>query len=543
MSVESNVKFVNRSEALSKGVKPLKVLTISLAVIIIAVIVLFFAKGFEIGKAESAIDFEDYKDFGHSWYYFDDTTKIPISHVDNAQPINKKTVTIYKTLSVESNTNNTIFFLSEQQAVRVSIDSDVIFEYAMDGVADPQNIIGNNYCVVKLPSNSAGKTLSIQYVAVNDTVRLPSITIGSDGSALSLFLQQRAASFLIIAILFALSIGLFIMFSAQKGLDSESSLTTIYLSFLLFLVCIWMLSDSQLLQLIIKNGRLIELIKYYTFMIMPIPYLLFLKGVCPKCANVFYFLSVTLIMNLFLISFLYLTGIMGFEISLTITISLISVIALILLVVLYFNVKKSTQVQAVFYGTMLFFATIAILFSSYRFGKGYIFLCQLSLALYLIFLSYFAWRKNRQLIREHVHFNLYKRMAYTDTMTGVGNRAAYDQRLTELGKGDIAFKRIAIIIADLNRTKDINDNYGNEIGDRLIVALAMCMQTASGGMGECFRIGGDEFALIFVDDDVPENAVEKLENAISKYNQNSEFTLSAACGYIDEKVTQVSPMV
>lgn len=541
MNAESNINFANSQDTSNKGFRPLRVLAILVAVIVVSVVVLFFLKGYNFGKSDSAIDFDDYMDFGASWYYFDEAKTVHVSHLDQLGVINKKSFTLYKTLPNEVNLYNTMFFLSELQAVRVSINDDVIFDYAMEDLSDPQNIIGNNYCVVHIPANSAGKTLSVQLVGVNNKVKIPDISIGSSGSALSLFLQQRASSFAIVGALFAFSIALLIMFTSQRRLDSESSMTTLYLSFHIFLTAIWMLADSQLLQLLLKNGRLIELIKYYTFMVMPIPYFLFLKGVTQRGARAFYLLSILHILNVFLISFLYLTGIMGLENSLAITIVIMTVSVLILLSILYRNFKRAPQAKVVFAGSLLFFLIIALLCAGYRYGKGYALLCRASLSAYLVFLSFIAWNKNQKLTSEHVHFNLYKRMAYTDAMTGVGNRAAYDQRLMELGSGNISFSRIAIIIADINGTKAINDNYGNEVGDRLIVALAMCMQSASGGVGECFRIGGDEFALIFVDE-VPENVLQKLENAIERYNQQSTFKLSAACGYIDEKVTHISPM-
>ena len=94
---------------------------------------------------------------------------------------------------------------------------------------------------------------------------------------------------------------------------------------------------------------------------MPIPYFLFLKGVTQRGARAFYLLSILHILNVFLISFLYLTGIMGLENSLAITIVIMTVSVLILLSILYRNFKRAPQAKVVFAASLLFFLIIALL--------------------------------------------------------------------------------------------------------------------------------------------------------------------------------------
>ncbi|MBR1558856.1 MAG: diguanylate cyclase [Clostridia bacterium] len=92
-------------------------------------------------------------------------------------------------------------------------------------------------------------------------------------------------------------------------------------------------------------------------------------------------------------------------------------------------------------------------------------------------------------------------LALKDGLTSIRNRTAYDQavdRLTErLAGEDVDF---AIAMIDLNDLKRINDTYGHERGNEAIIRLSrMVCDTFKHSM--VFRIGGDEFAAILLNDD------------------------------------------
>lgn len=87
-------------------------------------------------------------------------------------------------------------------------------------------------------------------------------------------------------------------------------------------------------------------------------------------------------------------------------------------------------------------------------------------------------------------------LAYTDNLTGAGNKAAYEKQITHIDwdilAGDTEF---AIVMVDLNYLKRINDNFGHDRGNLYIKNLyAVLQQTFQND--KIFRIGGDEFVII-----------------------------------------------
>ncbi len=93
-----------------------------------------------------------------------------------------------------------------------------------------------------------------------------------------------------------------------------------------------------------------------------------------------------------------------------------------------------------------------------------------------------------------------RRMAYTDVLTGLGNRLAFrenlDQRLMQLrGAG----QQLALLFADVDDFKRVNDTLGHEAGDEVLVQFANRIRDAVEGFGGASliaRFGGDEFVIL-----------------------------------------------
>ncbi|MCK5543936.1 MAG: GGDEF domain-containing protein, partial [Desulfobulbaceae bacterium] len=90
--------------------------------------------------------------------------------------------------------------------------------------------------------------------------------------------------------------------------------------------------------------------------------------------------------------------------------------------------------------------------------------------------------------------------ANTDPMTGLYNRGYLDQAIKEetekLKKFNIQY---SIVMADVNRLKKANDDYGHEAGDNLILTVADLLEKEVRPMDVVARTGGDEFLILLAD--------------------------------------------
>ncbi len=90
-----------------------------------------------------------------------------------------------------------------------------------------------------------------------------------------------------------------------------------------------------------------------------------------------------------------------------------------------------------------------------------------------------------------------------DVLTGVMNKHAYveyEKKVNERVKGGRE-QRFAVVVCDLNGFKHVNDTLGHKAGDELIIRASRIISDIFIG-GKVFRVGGDEFAVIFEGEDV-----------------------------------------
>ena len=116
-----------------------------------------------------------------------------------------------------------------------------------------------------------------------------------------------------------------------------------------------------------------------------------------------------------------------------------------------------------------------------------------------------------------------RKIAVTDGMTGVGNKTAYLEKIhslnQEIRQGKASF---TVFMFDLNRLKEINDEYGHECGDLAIADTAQMLKKVF-GKDHIYRIGGDEF-IVILDGMQPrdiERYYQDFENKMAS-NQHAE---------------------
>lgn len=86
-------------------------------------------------------------------------------------------------------------------------------------------------------------------------------------------------------------------------------------------------------------------------------------------------------------------------------------------------------------------------------------------------------------------------MAYKDTLTGLPNRRAFMERLTATLADDPAPAPLFFLMLDIDDFKKINDGFGHDVGDRVLVEVARMLRDQSQGHNFA-RLGGEEFAVV-----------------------------------------------
>ncbi|MBE5889607.1 MAG: GGDEF domain-containing protein [Lachnospiraceae bacterium] len=121
------------------------------------------------------------------------------------------------------------------------------------------------------------------------------------------------------------------------------------------------------------------------------------------------------------------------------------------------------------------------------------------------------------------------RIAMTDELTRLYNRRCYDEDLKQYKEQGME-EDFAILSADVNGLKNVNDTLGHVAGDELIRAAAECLLLAVGSNGKVYRTGGDEFLAILHTDDA-ERICQNIESAAKMWQGKYAKELSVSTGY------------
>lgn len=114
-----------------------------------------------------------------------------------------------------------------------------------------------------------------------------------------------------------------------------------------------------------------------------------------------------------------------------------------------------------------------------------------------------------------------------DFLTGVRNRNAFEQYLSQMRKEK---KDAYYFIIDVNNLKETNDFLGHSAGDELLQAVSHLLRDTASENGFVFRQGGDEFAILWNQDN-PSILLNALEENRKKLNHSRLVPINFAIGY------------
>lgn len=121
---------------------------------------------------------------------------------------------------------------------------------------------------------------------------------------------------------------------------------------------------------------------------------------------------------------------------------------------------------------------------------------------------------------EYEDFKKLQINAATDALTGLYNRRLFDEYCDkELNRAKRYAQQLAVVILDLHKLKEVNDQRGHLQGDEVLQLAAATLRKTLRASDFSFRIGGDEFALLLPQTD-PEQAITLCHRIRSQYEHD-----------------------
>ena len=397
-----------------------------------------------------------------------------------------------------------VAFRSSHVNIEVFVDGEMVYSlYA--GNPKLNKSTGYQWNFVKLTKEDAGKEMSVRIIPAYQGVTPDNVFyMGDEFDIGAVICFTNGPNFLLAVLILLVGILLFVysFFILEKERMDDSLCH--FAIFAILLAC-WSILESPISDFLAVWPAANMVVDHYALMLMPTSFVLFIRNVFSNKNNKIW--KVYLLINTVVIALrtiFQVTMLWDFKQTLWMTQLSIVLFAVIGIVMGIWEVRKSKiskQMKLTFVCLFaIFIATVLDLVSFQIFHKKSIF-GMLGFSAYVIVMSVEMVKKSRKIIERAHETRLYRKLAYTDELTGAYNRTAFQQDIdSQISVDEQTGERVVtpntIFMFDLNDLKMCNDTYGHENGDKYIKMVSEVLIRVIGIDGRCYRIGGDEFCAI-----------------------------------------------
>lgn len=151
-----------------------------------------------------------------------------------------------------------------------------------------------------------------------------------------------------------------------------------------------------------------------------------------------------------------------------------------------------------------------------------------------------------------LRFQEAKRLAVTDSKTGVYNyRFFYDRLIEEIRRHEAKARPLSVIFVDVDHLKEINDQYGHQAGDQVLIGLSTIIREKVRATDEVARYGGEEFVVLLPGATGPEAlaVAERIRRVVEAYNfgvpgmEPGKVTICAGVATYPEHATEPADLI
>lgn len=428
-------------------------------------------------------------------------------------------------------------------AMEFFLDDSKIYSYGYENMQIKKHI-GAGYHHIQLPVNYQNKELKI-IMTISGNFKLPyiikNLVLCESHNAIVPIIRENLLSFAmsVFLILFGIiNLVVFLILLIKKTVVKGLA----YLSFASFSIGLWSLCERDFIRVFSDNLLLNNYLSYFSFYYASIPWVYMVADLkkhvgYDKWFNTIKTLQISFVI---LIISLHFTNLVDYKYFLTpYSIFGAFVMAFGLYVMSYKYRYQKTHEKLLFIGNFIsvlyIFAQIILFYLEKWFNIRAVKIPNAFLIMIATFFLSYGYRFANNIATKK-ESKILRQLAYTDSLTHLGNRQSGMLKLMELDENQIDY---FIILFDLNNLKTTNDTYGHSRGDALLKDFSNCLTLAFPPESVKCRLGGDEFLVIYPTEDVTSvnNAIQNFQQKINDINSTStdNIVLEAAYGIASTK--------
>lgn len=446
------------------------------------------------------------------------------------------------TLPEEGTDKNVIAYDTAHMLLEVTIDGKTVYTLTTEA-GRWMKTPGYQWNFISLMPEDAGKEIVFCVrPAYKDTKPKGGFYYGTRSAVEHIIVKERLFKFFVTCMILIVGVILLLytVVIMEKG-QEDAGLR----NFTIFAIMlgIWMICESQLLELYISCGIAMVFLDHLMLMLMPLPFLLFLRNMYPNRGNPLWagccYLNCAVVVIRVTLQML---GLYDLRETLWMThVALCIFVVCVFVLSISEIVKKemTRQLRLNICCVLVLVAAVFLELAEYRFYNRSTPIGSMGFLFYIVVMGMSSVKKSRRIMEQAKESELYRKLAFVDELTGVYNRTAFkrdlNRCLTTGGETEAAGIRPTVLyMFDLNDLKKCNDNFGHEYGDRYIKMIAEGLRQIFEGDGDCYRIGGDEFCVImpFVSLEAVLEKLNRLDAYVAELRkQDFVVPVSVARGY------------
>ena len=470
------------------------------------------------------------------WYYLEQEKKVEVQLPAVFTAREGEEITLFNDSISQEDAGKTITTKGALYRIKMTWNDQVLYQYSDEYFPRNDQMKSKLDCYATLPTDTEEGTLALTYTfGEGGTYRIGEVYIGSDSAVMN---YRYAHDAFTIGLVFMMALLAVLAFCVAVYLYRIKMYDCRFFHVAIFLILcgLWCATDSSLVQNVTGLSPITCVISFYAFMLLAIPMLHFLQNTGElKKYRILFWLRMVFYVNAILQGILNYLHIFEFIEMLFVTHLLLFVSVMIAswILIKEYREKRERETKIILWAFLMLATgglTAIVLYWLLEIPwYGTIFEC--GILVYVVLLMAGIISTMTENIRFKTEMLVYRRLAKEDRLTGLKNRRAYEEYLTELQSKADTYENMVLIFMDLNQLKHINDCFGHNAGDELLIASARCIENAFGAEGECYRIGGDEFCVIIENPTKTEREWYKsLDAEIQMYNKNGRYYMSIARG-------------
>gem|GEM_PF-1574743 len=444
---------------------------------------------------------------------------------------NQGSFVIYKRMPDDSQPNERLMFISRYCDFSVFVNGEFVYGYTPSKNKESGRVYGAKFNIIDLGNKARGGMVKITLSPFYNKhpAAISDIEFGNSGIYIEKAVKKNFPLFFVSMVCLFMAIYFFVLSTGCEN-NSRDRINFISIAIITTAEALWLSMESDIITILLNYVLLTDLIMTFLIIISLMMSFVYVAGFVYEIGSYRKISSITTTIMLFIviltaiyikITNLYLENFEGFlNILLTVFVILDAYL------IFFKGLKKKGRVffknyPWLFIGSINAFLEIFYIISFNLRGRIYHgrYIILLLGTIYAIcsvgiVLSYDKKVSNLNLLAARAE--VYEKMAFTDPLTGLENRAAFFQKADELLNMVDTGRSAGFLLAnvDLNDLKKANDSKGHEFGDLYIKTAGSVLKETFKDKGYVYRTGGDEFLILCPYENLSLDTIRQNQNEL-----------------------------